>query len=102
MRIGDSPREPLFPGRRKVRSTSSSADSQASGSTDGSHDASTDSTDSEFAALLDRLRQLPEMREDVITDVEEKIRNGSLMTREAAEETAREILEQLTAQEAEA
>ena len=56
----------------------------------------------ELADLLARLRDLPDVREEVIEDVEEKIRNGSLMTREAAEATAREILEQLATQEAEA
>ena len=102
MRIGDSPREPMFPGKRKVRATSSSSGSDTSRSADTSKDVSTDSTDSELADLLLRLRELPDIREEVIEDVEEKIRNGSLMTREAAEATAREILEQLATQEAEA
>lgn len=101
MRIGDSPRDPLPPGRKKVRAASSSTGSETSRSPEGSQDVSTNAPDSELADLLARLRELPDVREEVVSEVEEKIRNGSLMTREAAEKTAREILEQLTAQEAE-
>lgn len=102
MRIGDSPREPMFPGKRKVRAASSSSGSDTSRSADAGKDVTTEGADSELAELLARLRELPDVREEVIADVEEKIRNGTLMSREAAEETAREILEQLAAQEAEA
>ena len=45
-----------------------------------------------------RLRELPDVREDVIAAVEERLKNGDLLTPEAAEETARQILEQLAAQ----
>jgi hypothetical protein len=98
MRIGDSPREPLFPGRKKVRSTSVSDSSDSSQAVESRDEATSEGAGSEISELMVRLRELPDVREDVIAAVEERLKNGDLLTPEAAEETARQILEQLAAQ----
>ena len=97
MRIGDSPREPLFPGRKKVRSTSSSDAADSSKSAESRDETTSEGAGSELNELMVRLRELPDVREDVIAAVEERLRNGDLLTPEAAEETARQIIEHLAA-----
>jgi hypothetical protein len=47
-----------------------------------------ESTDSQLEGLVDRLRQLPEVREDSVRIAREQIAGGDLTTRSAAERLA--------------
>ena len=99
MRIGDSPREPLFPGRKKVRSASSA---ESGAEPESSDETTSESASAELSELMVRLRELPDVREDVIAAVEERLKSGELLTPEAAEETARQIMDHLAAHAAKA
>jgi hypothetical protein len=47
---------------------------------------------SEMALLLDRLRAIPEVRTDRLSQVGERLEQGAYLTREAAEQTAAALL----------
>ena len=103
MRIGDSPQGPRLPGRRKVGSDGADGTKSSSGtSSSPSADQASSEQPAELNDLLVQLRQIPDIREEVIEEVEQRLKNGSMLTREAAEATAQKILEQLANQEAEA
>jgi len=47
---------------------------------------------SEQSALLARLRALPEVRPEVVEEAKRRVRDGELLTRQSAEQTAEAIL----------
>ncbi len=59
----------------------------------GSGESATHTAAPEVIQLLDRLRDLPEVREEVITEVTERLLKGVYLTRVAAEEAANAIVE---------
>ncbi len=49
----------------------------------------------EGAELIGRLRSIPEIRPELIRDVERRLMEGGLLTRQAAEQTAAAILSEI-------
>ncbi len=90
MRIGPS-REGQPAGRKSVRSSKGSDASPS-----GASSSQTQQTPAEGSELISRLRSIPEIRSEVIDDVEQRLREGDLLTRQAAEQTAEAILAEIT------
>ena len=80
---------------REARETRSGSGTVAPGApaavTENSNSASP-SNSSDVAALLDRLRSIPEVRADRLSQVGDKLERGAYLTREAAEQTAAALL----------
>ena len=85
------PHRPRFEEARGTRtgSAAASVNEQASSVDDS---AAVPSASSEMAALLDRLRAIPEIRADRLSQVGERLEQGAYLTREAAEQTAAALL----------
>jgi len=54
--------------------------------------AAVSSGSSEMALLLDRLRAMPEVRTELVSQIGERLEQGAYLTREAAEQTAAALL----------
>ena len=74
-------------GRVDRKNTSSTSNSASAGKSAGG-----ESANSELAL---RLKEIPEVRADVVAEVQQRLRDGELLTREAAEQTAAAILSDL-------
>jgi hypothetical protein len=91
MRIGPS-RESRPADRKSVRSSHGPATPPSE-----SHASQTQQAPTEGSELIGRLRSLPEIRSEVVDDVERRLHEGDLLTRQAAERTAEAILAEITA-----
>lgn len=95
MRIGDSAREPVLPGRRNVKGAGGSQKAgEASGASSSSSSGSAYGT-TEVSELMGRLKDIPSVREEVVAEVGQRLKKGDLMTPEAAYDTAKRILSSL-------
>lgn len=86
-----NPQGPHRPRLDDARGARSGAGAAAITSPAARSDESTATASSEFsdvAVLLDRLRSLPEVRADRLSQVGQKLVQGAYLTREAAEQTA--------------
>lgn len=92
MRIGDSSREPLLPGRRNVRGNASSSKSGETGSASQAVGAQSGVAGSVVSELLGQLQSVPAIREELLADVELRLKSGELLTPQAADDTARQML----------
>ena len=90
MRIGDRPSGQPISGQTNRATTSTSAKSEAKSAESKS---SASAVDAEF---LGRLKEIPDIRADVLADVERRLADGQLFTRDAAERTATALLAELT------
>lgn len=91
MRIGPS-RESRPAGRKTVRSKKGSSAPPSDVQSSQAQQVPTEGNE-----LLGRLRALPDVRSEVVDDVERRLRDGDLLTRQAAEQTAEAILAEITA-----
>ena len=80
-------------GRTPVRSGS---DTKASSSKAGSATSSSTPSDKVGEELLARLRAIPDVRANMLADVEQRLNSGQLLSREAAERTAEAIVAEIT------
>lgn len=94
MRIGDRPNSQPVTGPQTNRAGGKSA-AGTTGSSSGARRASSvdPSVTSEFVG---RLKALPDVRADVVADVERRLNEGLLLTRDAAERTAEALLADLS------
>lgn len=83
-----NPNLPPNPGRKPGRAVSRASSASASS-------ASESSSSSEYAPLLSCLEELPEIREDLVEEVRQRLKNGEHLNRTAAEKTAEAILADL-------
>ena len=95
MRIGDSSRDPLIPGRRNVRGSANASKSGESSSTGSSGAIQSGVPGAIITELLGQLRDVPTVREDVLAEVDSRLKSGELLTTKAADDTARQILSAL-------
>ncbi|MBW3540540.1 MAG: hypothetical protein KY476_09725 [Planctomycetes bacterium] len=85
MRVNDSSNGGRVPGRRPVRSRESSR-TERSTAAEGRQRAP------EVSELLTQLQEYPDFRPDVVADIERRLKNGDLLSREAAEAAAEAVL----------
>jgi hypothetical protein len=90
MRIGPS-RKGEAAGRKSVGGSKASK-----AATSDVQSPQTQQTPTEGSELIGRLRAFPEIRPEVIDDVERRLRDGDLLTRQAARRTAEAILAEIT------
>lgn len=85
-----NPNIPPSSGRRPGRATSRTSSVSSS-----SESATESSAASEYAPLISSLNELPEIREDLVEEVRQRLKNGEHLNRAAAEKTAEAILADL-------
>ncbi len=95
MRIGDSARELLLPGRRNVKGGNSSQKTGESSGLSSSGNSGSANGSTEVSELMARLKDVPGVRDEVVTEVGQRLKKGELMTPEAAYDTAKRILSAL-------
>lgn len=97
--IGPTPPPPPGESPRNRRTTSRS--SSKSGTTGSSSESSVAretplAVSTETTELLAQLRQLPEVRDDLVREVQRRLKNGEYFTPEAAKKTAQAIVSEIT------
>jgi hypothetical protein len=85
-----NPNIPPIPGRKPGRATSRSSSSLSS-----SEQSSDSAISAEIAPLLAGLDEIPDIRQDVVEEVRQRLSRGEHLTRAAAERTAEAILADL-------
>ena len=93
MRIGDSPKDPVS-SRNSVQQAQKTTAKGASSQT-GSPASKQGAAPAESSELTAQLNEVPEIRAEVVAEIESRLEAGDLLTREAAEQTAQAILDQL-------
>lgn len=91
MRIDPGASGAPLPGRKSARPVSPSASAKGV----SRHSSTTSETSPEASRLTSQLRDIPEIRPEVMAEVRERLKRGELLTRDAAEATAAAILADL-------
>lgn len=100
MRIGEGSRGNFVPRGDSIRPSAGKAgEAQPAPAPTAPPAADSKSKSAEIAPLVASLGEIPEVRADVVDEIRQKIANGELLDRGAAEATAQSIFDALTSGE---
>ncbi len=88
MRVNRPTGDPLLPGEKPIETSREAPHTEEPRSRNlGERQVSP-----EFAELVAQLKEIPDVRIDVVSDIERRLNSGELLSREAAEATAEALL----------